>query len=196
MEVPSQGSAAEKRSRPSESSTISEGSNVHAASAGHEAFKSSTGGPRGGDALGTSSERGVVFERGSASVMEGAADLSAAPSPKLLPSDQKDSPGPVAQCSFMLLSVSVFAALTGLLMGYDMCVVAVVLDPVDRSFNLCGGSLTCSDKTLFVSILSPGAIVGLSASKTERVSLGAERRHFALCPLVHTGGKRARRSCG
>lgn len=62
-------------------------------------------------------------------------------------------------CSGMLVSVSVFAAITGLLMGYDMCIVAVVLDPVDETFGLCGDSLTCGSKTLFVSILAPGAIV-------------------------------------
>lgn len=61
--------------------------------------------------------------------------------------------------SFMLMSVSAFAALTGLLMGYDMCVVAVVLDPVDQDFELCGPRLSCPSKTLFVSILAPGAVV-------------------------------------
>ena len=61
--------------------------------------------------------------------------------------------------SFALAYVAAFAALTGLLMGYDMCIVAVVLDPVDRHFNLCGDKLSCGAKTLFVSILAPGAVV-------------------------------------
>lgn len=60
----------------------------------------------------------------------------------------------------MLVSVSIFAALTGFLMGYDMCIVAVVLDPVDKDFHLCGSNLSCSAKTLFVSILAPGAVIG------------------------------------
>lgn len=64
-------------------------------------------------------------------------------------------------CTGMLVSVSIFAALTGLLMGYDMCIVAVVLDPVDRDFKLCGENLACGSKTLFVSILAPGAVVRL-----------------------------------
>ncbi|XP_026192317.1 inositol transporter 4 [Cyclospora cayetanensis] len=63
-------------------------------------------------------------------------------------------------CSFILLSVSGFAALTGLLMGYDMCIVAVVLDPVSQDFNLCGSADTCNAKTLFVSVLAPGAMLG------------------------------------
>eukprot|EP00922_Rhytidocystis_sp_ex-Travisia-forbesii_P027330 GHVS01040057.1.p1 GENE.GHVS01040057.1~~GHVS01040057.1.p1 ORF type:complete len:886 (+),score=111.96 GHVS01040057.1:288-2660(+) len=50
--------------------------------------------------------------------------------------------------------------MTGLLMGYDLCVVAVVLDPIKHEFQLCGTRFTCLSKQLFVSMVAPGAAVG------------------------------------
>jgi len=60
-----------------------------------------------------------------------------------------------------LLGLSVaFAAVTGILMGYDFAIAAVVLQPIQEDFNLCSGQFTCRAKDLFVSLVGPGAIVG------------------------------------
>nr|CEL67691.1 TPA: Sugar transporter, MFS superfamily, related [Neospora caninum Liverpool] len=60
----------------------------------------------------------------------------------------------------MILLVVSFTSLTGLLMGYDLCVVAVVLSEIQKHFSLCGGSFSCLAKSMFVSVLAPGAAVG------------------------------------
>ncbi|EPR64465.1 sugar transporter ST2 [Toxoplasma gondii RUB] len=60
----------------------------------------------------------------------------------------------------MIYLVVSFTSLTGLLMGYDLCVVAVVLSEIQRHFNLCGGAFSCMAKSMFVSVLAPGAAVG------------------------------------
>lgn len=39
--------------------------------------------------------------------------------------------------TLLMVTVIVFSAITGLLMGYDLCVVAVVLEPIENEFNLC-----------------------------------------------------------
>ncbi|EPT29243.1 sugar transporter ST1 [Toxoplasma gondii ME49] len=57
--------------------------------------------------------------------------------------------------------VAVFTAcLTGLIAGYDLCCVSVVLNPVQQAFNLCGTSFTCADKSMFIALFAPGAAIG------------------------------------
>ncbi|PFH31077.1 sugar transporter ST2 [Besnoitia besnoiti] len=60
----------------------------------------------------------------------------------------------------MMILVVSFTSLTGLLMGYDLCVVATVLSEIQENFHLCGGSFSCLSKSMFVAILAPGAAVG------------------------------------
>eukprot|EP00922_Rhytidocystis_sp_ex-Travisia-forbesii_P044084 GHVS01065737.1.p1 GENE.GHVS01065737.1~~GHVS01065737.1.p1 ORF type:complete len:218 (-),score=34.92 GHVS01065737.1:220-873(-) len=60
-----------------------------------------------------------------------------------------------------LLFVVVFASMTGLLMGYDLAVVSVVLKPVTEHFGICPkGSSMCHQKEVFVAMIAPGALVG------------------------------------
>ncbi|CEM21943.1 unnamed protein product [Vitrella brassicaformis CCMP3155] len=85
------------------------------------------------------------------------------------PEDRSDSPSigrarlPAVRAGRMtpmtILAVA-FTTLTGLLMGYDLCVVAVVLQPIQVDFKLCGDAFTCTRKELFVSMVAPGAMVG------------------------------------
>eukprot|EP00922_Rhytidocystis_sp_ex-Travisia-forbesii_P025961 GHVS01038061.1.p1 GENE.GHVS01038061.1~~GHVS01038061.1.p1 ORF type:complete len:811 (+),score=73.03 GHVS01038061.1:148-2433(+) len=77
--------------------------------------------------------------------------------------DEHESGAPaevVSECSIVLAFVVAFSALTGLLMGFDLSIVATVLPVIVRDFNLCSGQFTCFAKQLFVSILAPGAAVG------------------------------------
>lgn len=69
--------------------------------------------------------------------------------------------------AFLILIVCV-TALTGFLMGYDLCIVAVVLSPVRDHFGVCpvadadsalGDAPPCIMNELFVAILAPGAMV-------------------------------------
>lgn len=39
--------------------------------------------------------------------------------------------------TLLMVTVIVFSAITGLLMGYDLCIVAVVLEPIQKDFGLC-----------------------------------------------------------
>uniref|UniRef100_A0A0G4FFP0 Major facilitator superfamily (MFS) profile domain-containing protein n=1 Tax=Chromera velia CCMP2878 TaxID=1169474 RepID=A0A0G4FFP0_9ALVE len=71
-----------------------------------------------------------------------------------------------------LLMVVVFATLTGLLMGYDLCVIAVILEPVKKDFRLCGTAFTCFDKEMVVSLIAPGAVVGSFAGGCMTDKLG------------------------
>lgn len=59
-----------------------------------------------------------------------------------------------------LIFVVIFASMTGLLMGYDLAVIAVVLKPVTEYFNICDGADMCRLKELFVAMIAPGALVG------------------------------------
>eukprot|EP00921_Rhytidocystis_pertsovi_P013669 GHVQ01022197.1.p1 GENE.GHVQ01022197.1~~GHVQ01022197.1.p1 ORF type:complete len:231 (+),score=41.27 GHVQ01022197.1:540-1232(+) len=66
-----------------------------------------------------------------------------------------------SRVTFMLAFVVLFAALTGVLMGYDLSIIATVLDAIDTELHLCPpGAFTCFPKQLFVSMIAPGAIVG------------------------------------
>ncbi|CEM35291.1 unnamed protein product [Vitrella brassicaformis CCMP3155] len=60
----------------------------------------------------------------------------------------------------LLYFVVGFTALTGLLLGYDLSVVAIILEPVRLEFNLCGGAFSCFEKQLMVALPAPGAVVG------------------------------------
>lgn len=51
------------------------------------------------------------------------------------------------------------ASLTGFIVGYDLGCVAVVLNPVQTAFQLCGSTFTCPDKSMFIALISPGAAV-------------------------------------
>eukprot|EP00918_Siedleckia_nematoides_P054729 GHVU01119583.1.p1 GENE.GHVU01119583.1~~GHVU01119583.1.p1 ORF type:complete len:220 (+),score=26.00 GHVU01119583.1:549-1208(+) len=85
-----------------------------------------------------------------------------------------------------LMLVVVFGAITGLLMGYDLCVVAVVLTPVEEDFQICGGRFTCAKKQLFVALVAPGAAMGslvagvLSDRFGRRLTLAASDVCFIL----------------
>eukprot|EP01054_Gregarina_sp_Poly1_P001886 Gregarina_sp_Poly_1__1885@NODE_1490_length_4009_cov_50_583968_g986_i0_p4_GENE_NODE_1490_length_4009_cov_50_583968_g986_i0NODE_1490_length_4009_cov_50_583968_g986_i0_p4_ORF_typecomplete_len105_score5_13Sugar_tr/PF00083_24/1_4e11MFS_1/PF07690_16/1_7e08MFS_3/PF05977_13/9_9e06MFS_4/PF06779_14/0_0027MFS_5/PF05631_14/5_5e02MFS_5/PF05631_14/0_0034MFS_2/PF13347_6/0_0075TRI12/PF06609_13/0_0082_NODE_1490_length_4009_cov_50_583968_g986_i0415729 len=58
-------------------------------------------------------------------------------------------------------------AVTGFLMGYDLCIVAVVLGPIRDHFGVCASGVgeglseatPCVMNELFVAILAPGAMV-------------------------------------
>eukprot|EP00922_Rhytidocystis_sp_ex-Travisia-forbesii_P025979 GHVS01038081.1.p1 GENE.GHVS01038081.1~~GHVS01038081.1.p1 ORF type:complete len:583 (+),score=70.55 GHVS01038081.1:57-1805(+) len=68
-------------------------------------------------------------------------------------------------CCCLLSSHSIWSRLccsliTGLLMGFDLSIVATVLPGIVTYFDLCPGQFTCFAKQLFVSILAPGAAVG------------------------------------
>lgn len=39
--------------------------------------------------------------------------------------------------SFLMIVVILFSAMTGLLMGYDLCIIAVILQPITDAFNTC-----------------------------------------------------------
>jgi len=69
------------------------------------------------------------------------------------------SQGPQRSRALLFLVVS-FAAMTGLLLGYDLTVVSVVLEPVRNEFNVCGQQFSCLLKELFVAMPAPGAVVG------------------------------------
>lgn len=69
--------------------------------------------------------------------------------------------------AFLSMMVAVTAA-TGFLMGYDLCIVAVVLGPIRDHFGVCAGKQAgtsfadaepCVLNELFVAILAPGAMV-------------------------------------
>lgn len=61
----------------------------------------------------------------------------------------------------LLWVVVAFAAITGLLMGFDLSIVAVILNSLDAEFNLCpDNALDCWPRKLFVSIIAPGALLG------------------------------------
>lgn len=69
-------------------------------------------------------------------------------------------PQPYKNVSFLLWVVVAFSALTGLLMGFDLSVVAVILNRVDAEFELCpGGTVECWKRRVFVSMIAPGALV-------------------------------------
>ncbi|PHJ23259.1 sugar transporter st1 [Cystoisospora suis] len=52
------------------------------------------------------------------------------------------------------------ASLTGFIVGYDLGCVAVVLNPVQTAFQLCGSTFTCPEKSMFIALISPGAALG------------------------------------
>lgn len=56
--------------------------------------------------------------------------------------------------------VVLFSALTGFLMGFDLSIVAVVLNPINDEFGLCRAKeFTCLKKEVFVAMIAPGALV-------------------------------------
>eukprot|EP00922_Rhytidocystis_sp_ex-Travisia-forbesii_P047362 GHVS01070529.1.p1 GENE.GHVS01070529.1~~GHVS01070529.1.p1 ORF type:complete len:298 (-),score=39.48 GHVS01070529.1:337-1230(-) len=59
-----------------------------------------------------------------------------------------------------LLFVIIFASMTGLLMGYDLAVVSVVLKPIREHFDICGGESMCPAQEVFVAMIAPGALLG------------------------------------
>lgn len=95
-----------------------------------------------------------------------------------------DDVQPPAEYSFFLTVMVCVTAVTGFLMGYDLCIVAVVLGPIREYFGVCGsnyvdsavGSDPCIMNELFVAILAPGAMVssligGWAADKFGRRAL-------------------------
>lgn len=81
------------------------------------------------------------------------------------PQKQSDEGGEFSLFLFLMVCVT---AVTGFLMGYDLCIVAVVLGPVRDHFGLCegqggtealGAAQPCVMNELFVAILAPGAMV-------------------------------------
>lgn len=91
---------------------------------------------------------------------------------------------------FLVLMVCV-TAVTGFLMGYDLCIVAVVLGPVRDHFGLCSGSggdalgdsQPCVMNELFVAILAPGAMVSCQCSRSRPLLC------FSLVPLWEDGSR-------
>eukprot|EP00922_Rhytidocystis_sp_ex-Travisia-forbesii_P047357 GHVS01070523.1.p1 GENE.GHVS01070523.1~~GHVS01070523.1.p1 ORF type:complete len:292 (-),score=46.99 GHVS01070523.1:337-1212(-) len=68
--------------------------------------------------------------------------------------------GPHSRITPWLMFVIVFASMTGLLMGYDLAVVSVVLTPVVKHFKICGDASMCPQKEVFVAMIAPGALLG------------------------------------
>lgn len=79
----------------------------------------------------------------------------------------------------ILIYALCFTCLTSLLLGYDSCIVSSLLSSIESDFHLCGFNsssiiphgvthsapfvpapqLDCIEKSLFVSVVSPGAAV-------------------------------------
>eukprot|EP00922_Rhytidocystis_sp_ex-Travisia-forbesii_P044091 GHVS01065744.1.p1 GENE.GHVS01065744.1~~GHVS01065744.1.p1 ORF type:complete len:605 (-),score=94.59 GHVS01065744.1:175-1989(-) len=75
--------------------------------------------------------------------------------------DKAEGRGRRSRMTAWLLFVVVFASMTGLLMGYDLAVVSVVLKPVTDHFGICPkGTSLCHQKEVFVAMIAPGALVG------------------------------------
>eukprot|EP01053_Blabericola_migrator_P003394 Blabericola_migrator_1__3393@NODE_1_length_33786_cov_123_788665_g0_i0_p23_GENE_NODE_1_length_33786_cov_123_788665_g0_i0NODE_1_length_33786_cov_123_788665_g0_i0_p23_ORF_typecomplete_len192_score13_04_NODE_1_length_33786_cov_123_788665_g0_i03184532420 len=80
--------------------------------------------------------------------------------------DESNEDGAEHYSAFLYTMVAV-TAVTGFLMGYDLCIVAVVLGPIRDHFGVCAGGGTealgeappCIMNELFVAILAPGAMV-------------------------------------
>ncbi|PFH33514.1 sugar transporter ST1 [Besnoitia besnoiti] len=74
--------------------------------------------------------------------------------------EKKGSSGRESPLGIRFFLAVVTACMTGLVAGYDLCCVSVVLNPVQHTFHLCGSDFTCADKSLFIALLAPGAAIG------------------------------------
>lgn len=62
--------------------------------------------------------------------------------------------------SSLLTFAVFFSALTGLMMGFDLSIIAVILNAINDEFALCHAKeFTCFKKEFFVSMIAPGALV-------------------------------------
>ncbi|CBZ53195.1 Integral membrane protein, related [Neospora caninum Liverpool] len=80
------------------------------------------------------------------------------------------------------------ACLTGLIAGYDLCCVSVVLNPVQHAFGLCGSSFTCADKSMFIALFAPGAAIGGLCGGLLADAVGRRTALFLSDVLVVMGG--------
>lgn len=101
-----------------------------------------------------------------------------------LPRADKTRDTEKSQLTPMMILVVVFTSLTGLLMGYDLCVVAVVLSEIQKQFQLCGVSFSCASKSMVVAILAPGAAVSLTLHQLASFTLAAVARQMAVVVFV------------
>lgn len=88
------------------------------------------------------------------------------------------------RCSVLLILTVLSTSLTGVIVGYDLCVIANVLGDIKKDYKLCNAearastdpnpaagstkkpSLGCIRSTLVVSALAPGAVVRISSVVT------------------------------
>eukprot|EP00922_Rhytidocystis_sp_ex-Travisia-forbesii_P047353 GHVS01070519.1.p1 GENE.GHVS01070519.1~~GHVS01070519.1.p1 ORF type:complete len:170 (-),score=27.39 GHVS01070519.1:204-713(-) len=83
--------------------------------------------------------------------------------------------GPHSKMTPWLLFVIIFASMTGLLMGYDLAVVSVVLKPVTEYYGVCGPNSMCPHKEVFVAMIAPGALLGSIVGGTMADMYGQNR---------------------
>lgn len=85
----------------------------------------------------------------------------------MIDEEEESEAAPAEKPSIFLTMMVLVTAVTGFLMGYDLCIVAVVLGPIRDHFGVCAGPVgeglsearPCIMNELFVAILAPGAMV-------------------------------------
>ena len=57
-----------------------------------------------------------------------------------------------------------FACLSGVVMGYEICLISSILEDLRVHFNLCGGRQSCSSKDILVTTSTVGSVLGKLAA--------------------------------